>query len=155
MIRAAAGGATLVFAGLAAAHFFFSPTAAPPAYAAQLVQLNHRLDALQRSLDAMAIARTQPSPSRVATGDAVQPAASAALKPNAGEDADARSEALRESNEIVDRALQATHWTIDDVAKLATATTSLRGQDRAEIQARLSAAVNQDRLRVDPEAMAF
>ena len=156
MIRAAAGGAILFLAGLAAAHFFFPPAVAPPGDAAQLAQLNQRLDTLQRSLDALAPSRTQQSPSSAAAvGHVAQLAAP--IEPNSIVDAaaDARGEALRAGNAIVDRALQSARWTIDDVARLSTATATLSGQDRAEIQARLSAAINQDRLQVDPGSMTF
>jgi hypothetical protein len=155
MIGAAARGAILVLAGVAAAHFLFPQQTAASGDAAQLTQLSQRLDALQRSLDALAATRILQT-SAATTGQVVQPPA-APTKPETSIDTagDARAEALRAGNAIVDRALQSARWTIDDVASLATATASLSGADRSEIRSRLSAAINQDKLQVEPRAMAF
>lgn len=156
MIRAAAGGAILFFAGIAAAQFMFSPSAVPPRDAAQLDTLNQRLDSLQRSVDALADLQSEPSALPAVTVGQVSPLpAPTDPNPDIDEALAARGEAIRAGNAIVDRALQNARWTIDDVARLSTATAALSGQDRAEIQQRLSAAINQDRLQVDPNAMAF
>ena len=144
-----AAGATIFLAGFAAAHFWLPPPAAAPAVPASLTALTQRLDALQRSVDALAVARA------AATGPAIKPAA--LIEPAADRDVpdEARTEALSAGNAVVDRALQAARWTSEDVARLAAATASLSGEERAGIQARVSAAINQNRLEVEANAVTF
>ena len=61
----------------------------------------------------------------------------------------AREEDLRAGNEIVDQAIAAGVWSPSDFAALGGATRDLSGEERAQIMARLSAAINADRVRFD------
>jgi hypothetical protein len=146
VFRAAAGGATIFLAGFAAAHFWMPSPEVHPVDAAPLSELTQRLDALQHSVDALAVSKAVPA---VDAGKLPEPPI--------GRDApdDARIDALNAGNAVVDRALQAARWTREDVARLSAATASLSGEDRAKIQARLSAAINQDSLEVDANAVTF
>jgi len=59
----------------------------------------------------------------------------------------AHEEALRAGNAIVDRAIAAGLWNPTDFATLGAATKDLSGEERAQIMARLSAAINADQVR--------
>src|SRR5882724_8543006 len=61
----------------------------------------------------------------------------------------AREEGLRAGNEMVDQAIAAGGWSPSDFAALGAATRELSGEERAQIMARLSAAINADRVRFD------
>jgi hypothetical protein len=61
----------------------------------------------------------------------------------------AREEGLRAGNEMVDQAIAAGVWNPSDFAALGAATRELSGEERAQIMARLSAAINADRVRFD------
>ena len=61
--------------------------------------------------------------------------------------------AIRNGNDIVDRALGVGQWTGDDVRALAESTGTLDGEAAAAIHARVAAAINSDRLKVAPSAL--
>jgi hypothetical protein len=65
----------------------------------------------------------------------------------------ARASAIRDGNDIVDRALGVGQWTADDVHALAESTGTLDGEAAAAIHARVAAAINSDRLKFAPSAL--
>jgi hypothetical protein len=141
-------GITFAFLGtLAAILLYQRRTPAPTPVVAGQQEVIERLDRLERAIIQLG-ARAKPEP---ATG----PAAEVITPPLPRPQDDARQSAIRTGNEIVDRAIGAASWTSDDAAELAAATASLDGGARAELFARVSAAINADRLQVDAAALRF
>jgi hypothetical protein len=62
---------------------------------------------------------------------------------------------LRTGTEIVDRALAAARWSDEDRDALNVATVTLPGERRAELMARVAAAINRDQLRVETTRAPF
>ncbi|MBC8027523.1 MAG: hypothetical protein H7Y89_16140 [Steroidobacteraceae bacterium] len=139
---------TLAFLGTLAAVLLHERNQMPaPVPVAGQQEMFDRLDRLERAIIQIG-ARAQPEP---ATGPAVE----ILTPPLPTPQDDARQSAIRTSNEIVDRAMGAARWTIEDASDLAAATVSLDGMSRAELFARVSAAINADQLQVDATALRF
>jgi hypothetical protein len=114
-------------------------------------QLLERIDRLERLVAATAAVRPASVEVRATAPAEVLPTAPAAeLKSSENRDS-----AVRDGNALVERALQTARWSQQDAIELHVATTVLSGPERAEIYARLSAAINSDRLQVDPAAFGF
>jgi hypothetical protein len=62
----------------------------------------------------------------------------------------AHEKALREGNAIVDRAIAAGHWDLAQFTAFGTATQALSAHDRADMLARVSAAINNGQVHFDP-----
>ena len=110
-----------------------------------------RLDRLEKSIAQLAATRIG-APSVTDSTTLAVPAASV----RAVDDkrvAAARAFAIRDSNDIVDRALGVGQWTADDVRALAESTGTLDGEAAAAIHARVAAAINSDRLKFAPSAL--
>jgi len=91
-----------------------------------------------------AVGQTPMSAGAVSASHEASAAASATPEKRA-----AREEGLRAGNEMVDQAIAAGVWSPSDFAALGAATRELSGEERAQIMARLSAAINADRVRFD------
>jgi hypothetical protein len=114
-----------------------------------------RLDRLDKSIAQLAATRMG---AQSATGSATLTApAVPAASGRAGLDdervAAARASAIRDGNDIVERALGVGQWTADDVRALAESTGALDGEAAAAIHARVAAAINSDRLKVAPSVL--
>jgi hypothetical protein len=139
---------TLAFLGTLAAVLLYerqSETSAPVVAGQQ--EMIERLDRLERAIIQLG-AQAQPEPS---TGPAVEVLTPPLPRPQD----DARQSAIRTGNEIVDGAVGAARWTFDDANELAAVTASLDGGARAELLARVSAAINADQLKIDAAALSF
>lgn len=147
MARIAVGIALAFLGTLAAVLLHDRPSQPPPAVAAGQQEMIQRLDRLERAIIQLG-AQAQPEPT---SGPAVEVLSPPLPTPQD----DARESAIRTGNEIVDRAVGAARWTADDAAELAAATALLEGTARAELLARVSAAINADRLEVDVAALRF
>jgi hypothetical protein len=133
---------------VASALYFRAPDEAPALEQARQDQLLERMDRLEHMVAAAA--------ARSVTGAS----ATAVLveKPVAQEEPEAaviRDNALRAGNAVVERALQGARWSRQDKIELNLATATLNGPERSEIYARISAAVNEDRLQIDPDAFGL
>jgi hypothetical protein len=114
-------------------------------------QLLERIDKLERLVAATAAMRPASFEVR-----AIAPAEGLPTEPAADpQSSENRDSALRDGNAVVERALQAARWSQQDAIELHVTTAALSGQERAEIYARLSAAINSDRLQVDAAAFGF
>jgi hypothetical protein len=141
-------GITLAFLGtLAAVLLHERQWQPPPAVAAGQQEMIERLDRLERAIIQLG-AQAEPEP---ATGPAVE----VLTPPLPTPQDEARASAIRTGNEIVDRAVGAARWTAGDAVELAAATVSLEGNARAELLARVSAAINADQLTVEAAALRF
>jgi hypothetical protein len=141
-------GITFAFLGtLAAILLSQRQTPAPPPVAGAEREMIERLDRLERAIIQLG-AQAKPE---AATG----PAPEVITPPLPRPQDDARQSAIRTGNEIVDRAIGAASWTFDDAAELAAATASLDGGARAELFARVSAAINADQVKVDVSELRF
>jgi hypothetical protein len=138
---------SLAFLGTLAAVLLYERQAPAPMPVAGQTQMIERLDRLERAIIQLG-ARAQPEP-------ASAPAAEILTPPLPTPQDEARQSAIRTGNEIVDRAVGAARWTIDDATDLAAATVALDGTTRAELLARVSAAINADQVQVDPAALQF
>ncbi len=138
---------TLAFLGTLAAVLLYERQAPAPVPVAGQQEMFERLDRLERAIIQIG-ARAQPEP---VTGPAIE----ILTPPLPTPQDDARQSAIRTGNEIVDRAVGAARWTIEDATGLAAATVSLDGMTRAELFARVSAAINADQLQVDAAALRF
>jgi 3-dehydroquinate dehydratase len=107
-----------------------------------------RLDRLEKSIAQLAAARAgAPSATDSATlATIAAPAAGGRAELDGERVAAARASAIRDGNDIVDRALGVGQWTVDDVRALVESTETLDGEAAAAIHARLAAAINSDRL---------
>jgi hypothetical protein len=139
---------TLAFLGTLAAVLLYErqSQASTPVVAGQQ-EMIERLDRLERAIIQLG-AQAQPEPRTGRAPEVLTP-------PLPTPQDDARQSAIRTGNEIVDRAVGATRWTFDDAAELAAATASLDGSARADLLARVSAAINADQLKVDATALSF
>lgn len=142
-------GITIAFLGTLAAILLHERQTAAPAGAGAVADrdLAIRLDRLERAIIQLG-ARSPPEP-------AAAPAAEVLTPPLPTPQDEARESAIRTGNGIVDRAVGATRWTLDDATELAAATVSLDGAARAALFARVSAAINADQLHVEPGALRF
>jgi hypothetical protein len=147
MARIAVGITFAFLAMLAAVLLYERRVPEGPPVAAGQQEMIERLDRLERAIIQLG-AQAQPE---VATGPAVEVITPPLPRPQD----DARESAIRTGNEIVDRAIGAARWTSDDAAELAAATASLDGGARAELFARVSAAINADQVAVDVFALRF
>ncbi len=111
-----------------------------------------RLDRVEKSIARLAVARAG-APSATDSATLAAPTASGRADLGGERVAAARATAIRDSNDIVDRALGVGQWTADDVRALAESTGTLDGESAAAIHARVAAAINSDRLKVDPSAL--
>lgn len=128
------------------------PEASAPA--AQHAELVQRIDRLELAVSKLAQTRTAaPSISTPASASAasLEPPARPIDVP-AGR---APESALRDSHAIVDRAIDAARWTAADARELAAASAALSGDERTAVYAKLTMAINQDRVKVDRDAMSF
>jgi hypothetical protein len=141
-------GITFAFLAMLAAVLLYERRApeAPPLAGGQQ-EMIERLDRLERAIIQLG-AQAKPE---VATGPAIEVITPPLPRPQD----DARESAIRTGNEVVDRAVGAARWTFDDAAELAAATASLDGGARAELFARVSAAINADQLKVEVNALRF
>ena len=124
------------------------PTASNPGEA----EIIARLDRLERSIAQLA-ATGIGAPSATASATLAAPAASSRSESDGEHVAALRASAIRDGNEIVDRALGVGQWTADDVRALAESTGTLDGEAAAAIHARVAAAINSDRLKIAPSAL--
>jgi hypothetical protein len=138
---------TFAFLGTLAAVLLYDREAPATPPVANQQEMFERLDRLERAIIQLG-AQAQPEP---ATGPAVE----ILTPPLPTPQNDARQSAIRTGNEIVDRAVGAAHWTVEDAAELAAASISLDGVSRNELFARVSAAINADQLQVDAAALRF
>lgn len=123
----------------------------PTASSSGEAEIIARLDRLEKSIAQLAATRIG-APSATDSATLAAPAASG----RAVDDkrvAAARASAIRDGNDIVDRALGVGQWTADDVRALAESTETLDGEAAAAIRARVAAAINSDRLKVAPPAL--
>jgi len=111
-----------------------------------------RLDRIEKSI-------AQPAATRISARSAMDsasltaPAGSGRIELEGERVAATRASAIRDGNDIVDRALGVGQWTADDVRALAESTETLDGEAAAAIHARVAAAINSDRLKVEPSAL--
>jgi hypothetical protein len=141
-------GITLAFLGtLAAILLHERQMPAPTPVVAGQQEMIERLDRLERAIIQLG-AHAKPEPPAGRAPEVITP-------PLPRPQDDARQSAIRAGNEIVDRAIGAASWTFDDAAELASATATLDGGARAELFARVSAAINADQLKVDVAALRF
>jgi hypothetical protein len=141
-------GISLAFLGALAAVLLYEHHAAAPApIVAGQQEVIDRLDRLERAIIQLG-AQAQPEP---ATGPAVE----VLTPPLPTPQNDARQSSIRTGNEVVDRAVGAARWTVDDAAELAAVTASLDGLTRADLFARVSAAINAGQLQVDAATRSF
>jgi hypothetical protein len=139
---------SLAFLGTLAAVLLYERQAPAPApIVAGQQEMIDRLDRLERAIIQLG-ARAQPEP---ATGPAVE----VLTPPLPTPQNDARQSSIRTGNEVVDRAVGAARWTVDDATELAAVTASLDGITRAELFARVSAAINAGQLQVDASSRSF
>jgi len=108
-----------------------------------------RLDRLEKSIVQLATTRAG-TPSATDTATLAVTAASGHADLDGERVTAARASAIRDGNDIVDRALGVGQWTGDDVRALAESTGTLDGEAAAAIHARVAAAINSDRLKVTP-----
>jgi type IV secretory pathway VirB10-like protein len=141
-------GFSLAFLGTLAAILLYQrqPDAPAPAAAAD-PQVIERLDRLENAIIQLG-ARSKPD-------DPAAPVLEGQTPPLPTPQDEARQSAIRAGNEVVDAAVGAARWSLDDAAALQAATRSLGGADRAAVYARVSAAINADQLSVDPAALRF
>jgi len=111
-----------------------------------------RLDRIEKSIAQLAATRVG-APSATGSATLAAPAASVLADLDGEPVAAARASAIRDGNDIVDRALGVGQWTADDVSALAQSTERLDGEAAAAIHARVAAAINSDRLKVAPSAV--
>ena len=125
---------------------------APIAGTAGEAEIIERLDRLEKSIARLAAARAD-APS--ATGSVIPAATAADARVVVADErvAATRASAIRDGNAIVDRALGLGQWTADDVRALTESTGTLDGEAAAAIHARVAAAINSDRLKVEPSAL--
>ena len=143
-----AASITFAFLGTLAAILIYERQApAPTPVVAGQQEMIERLDRLERAIIQLG-ARAKPELPTARALEVITP-------PLPRPQDDARQSAIRAGNEIVDRAIGATRWTFDDAAELAAATVSLDGGARADLFARVSAAINADQLRVEAGALRF
>ena len=135
------------FLGTLAAVLLYERQTAPEPVAGGQQDMVERLDRLERAIIQLG-AQSQPEP---ATGPAVE----VLTPPLPTPQDDARQSAIRAGNGIVDRAVGAARWTVDDATELAATSVSLDGQARADLFARVSAAINAGELQVDARALGF
>jgi len=110
-----------------------------------------RLDRLEKSIAQLAATRAGGPPATDSTALAAPAASGRAVDDKRV--MEARDTAIRDGNDIVDRALGVGQWTADDMRALAESTETLDGEAAAAIHARVAAAINSDRLKVDPSAL--
>jgi hypothetical protein len=150
VVIACLGVTTALLLYLRVAEATATATASHPG-AAEIVE---RLDRLERSIAQLAATRLGAAP---ATDSAalVTTAASGRPEPERERErvATAHAVTIRAGNEVVDRALSVGQWTAEDVRALAESTEALDGEAAAAIRARVAAAINSDRLKVDPAAL--
>jgi len=111
-----------------------------------------RLDRLEKSIAQLAAARAG-APSATDSATLAAPAASGRAELDGERVAAARAAAIRDGNDIVDRALGVGQWTTDDERALAESTGTLDGEAVAAIHARVAAAINSDLLKIAPSAL--
>ena len=111
-----------------------------------------RLDRIEKSIAQLAVTRIS-APSAIDSATPAAPAASGHADLDGERVAAARASAIRDGNDIVDRALGVGQWTADDMHALAESTETLDGEAAAAIHARVAAAINSDRLKVAPTAL--
>lgn len=141
-------GITFAFLGTLAAILLYERQApAPPPAVAGQQEMIDRLDRLERAIIQLG-AQAKPEVTTAPPVEVITP-------PLPRPQDDARQSAIRAGNEVVDRAVGAARWTFDDAAELAAATASLDGGARADLFARVSAAINADQLKVDVTALRF
>jgi hypothetical protein len=124
----------------------------PTAETSGEAQIIERLDRLEKSIAQLAATRMG-APSATHSALPAAPAAGAGATVYDERVAAARASAIRDGNDIVDRALGVGQWTADDALALTESTGTLDGEAAAAIHARVAAAINSDRLKVAPSAL--
>jgi hypothetical protein len=159
MTRIAAVAALAMSLTIGAVLYFRAPGNPPAALEqARLEQLSRLIDRLERVLAANTDIRSgadSSSASPVGGCVSIRPPAEVLTTPAASEALANRDAASRAGNAVVERALQSARWTRQDAIELNVATAALSGSEQAEIHARLAAAINDDRLQVDPAALGL
>lgn len=115
---------------------------------AQNQQLMRHLDELEqrlalvesRKVSPVGVSTTVASASSAATGKL--PAASPEKTPE-------HEQSIKESNNIVDTAIQSGTWTRNDLMQFTLASRYLSGEESAAIMSRMSAAINADQVKID------
>ncbi|HEU5134942.1 MAG TPA: hypothetical protein VFU13_07345 [Steroidobacteraceae bacterium] len=125
---------------------------APAASSPGEAEIIARLDRLEKSVAQLAATRSG-APSAPDSASLAAPAAGGRAELDGEVAAAAHASAIREGNDIVDRALGVGQWTADDVRALAESTATLDGETAAAIHARVAAAINSDRLKLAPSGL--
>ncbi len=132
---------------------YLHPTArVPTASHADQAEIIARLDRIEKSIARLAAPRVG-APPAADSASLAAPAPRGRAESDVERVATARASAIREGNDIVDRALGVGQWTAEDARALAQSIGTLDGEAAAAIQARVAAAVNSDRLKVAPSAL--
>jgi hypothetical protein len=153
MSRAAVTVALSVVGTLAAVLLFahLQPTTvATPVQSQELVQ---RLERLERAVNLLAEVRlgAEASAQRLAGATPAQ----APAPPPSPEYLEKRDAAIRAGSTVIEQVVNTGRLTQQSSLELAVATTGLSGPDRAEVYAKLSQAINEGRVRLDRDVVAF